>query len=181
MSFLFDEFFADLLVKEGGYVNNPNDSGGETMYGITKEVAKKYGYDGPMQAMPKSFAKNIYKEKYWDSLLLSDIETFSPSVAIKLADIGVNMGVSRAGEFLQRLLNVFNNDQKFYKDIVVDGSIGPKTVDTLRQFMRVRSRDGELVMVRALNCLQGAFYINLAETRKKDETFVYGWILNRIA
>jgi len=35
-------------------------------------------------------------------------------------------------------------------------------------------------MVLALNCLQGAFYVELAEKREKDERFVYGWLLNRV-
>ena len=41
--------------------------------------------------------------------------------------------------------------------------------------------DGEVVLVRALNSLQGAFYVELAEKRQKDEAFVYGWLLNRVA
>ena len=40
---------------------------------------------------------------------------------------------------------------------------------------------GEHVMLRALNCLQGAFYINLSRSRQKDETFLYGWLDNRVA
>jgi len=37
-----------------------------------------------------------------------------------------------------------------------------------------------LVLCRALNCLQGAYYIELAERREKDERFVYGWLKNRV-
>ena len=40
----------DQIIKvEGGYVNDPSDSGGETNYGITKHVARKYGYKGSMK------------------------------------------------------------------------------------------------------------------------------------
>jgi lysozyme family protein len=35
-----DEMLADLLKNEGGYVNNPNDPGGETNYGVTVKVAR---------------------------------------------------------------------------------------------------------------------------------------------
>ncbi len=37
-----------------------------------------------------------------------------------------------------------------------------------------------MVPLRALNALQGAFYVELAERRAKDEAFVYGWLLNRV-
>lgn len=178
---MFDNFFEDVLKKEGGYTNNPNDSGGETMYGITVAVARKFGYSGPMKNLPLSLAKQIYKELYWDSLNLDKISRLSPSVALKLADIGVNMGVARAAEFLQRLLNVLNRQAKDYNDITVDGSIGPATTLALSQLIVKRGGQGEVVLERGLNTLQGAFYISLAERRQKDEDFIFGWLLNRIS
>lgn len=177
---LFEDFFADLLVVEGGYSNNPKDSGGETMFGITKAVAVAHGYQGDMKAMPKDVAKRIYKAQYWDALRLDDVQNLCPSVCLKLADIAVNMGVKQAGFFLQRLLNVFNNEGKLYADIKADGQVGAATMAALRSFMAKRAANGEVVMVRALNCLQGNFYLSLAERRQKDEAFVYGWLLNRI-
>ncbi|WP_083579019.1 glycosyl hydrolase 108 family protein [Tardibacter chloracetimidivorans] len=41
-----------LLHREGGYVNNPNDTGGETNWGITRGVAVANGYSGPMKDLP---------------------------------------------------------------------------------------------------------------------------------
>jgi lysozyme family protein len=178
---LFDDFVLDVLEKEGGYVDDPRDSGGETNYGITVAVARKNGYAGPMIDMPIETAKRIYRQIYWDSMMLDEIARLAPSVAMKLADIGVNLGVRRAGDFIQRTLNVMNNQGKYYPDMIVDGIIGRGTLENLRLFLKHRSRDGELVLVRALNCLQGSFYISLAERRHKDEAFVYGWLLNRIA
>lgn len=177
---IFNEFIDGLLEREGGYVNRSDDSGGATKYGITEFVARKYGYKGDMRNLPKSFAIEVYYETYWKALYLHEIETFSPIIAEKIADIAVNMGVERAGEFTQRLLNVFNDKEKYYRDIRVDGQIGPVTTRTLRRFLDVRQRDGESVFWKGLNSLQGAFYITLAERREKDEAFVFGWLRTRV-
>jgi len=177
---LFEDFVKELLVREGGYVNNPKDSGGETNFGITVAVAKANGYTGPMRALPESLAKKIYKAKYWDVLALDSVQNLCPGLCHKLADISVNMGPKTAGTWLQRLLNVLNQEQRIYADLKVDGQVGPATIAALRAYMKHRVKDGETVMIRGLNCLQGAFYVSLAERRQKDEAFIYGWLLNRI-
>lgn len=181
MSGAFGSFFNRLIQVEGGYSDDPNDSGGKTRYGITLDVARANGYTGEMKNMPKSFAYSIYKKRYWDALRLDEVAEFSPDLALKLADIGVNMGIGRAAEFLQRLLNALNNREKLYDDIRVDGDFGPITLKTLKRLLEVRGAKGEIVLVRGLNCLQGAFYVSLSERRQKDEAFLYGWLLNRIS
>jgi lysozyme family protein len=90
------------------------------------------------------------------------------------------MGVGRAAEFFQRLLNVLNKRQELYTDIAVDRDIGKQTLNAFYSYIQHRGNHGEVVMMKALNCLQGAFYITLSERREKDETFTYGWLLNRI-
>jgi lysozyme family protein len=67
-----------------------------------------------------------------------------------------------------------------YPDIKVDGDIGPETLQSLQAYLLFRRGEGVNVLLKALNCLQGAFYIELAEKREKDEAFVYGWIRTRI-
>lgn len=71
----------------------------------------------------------------------------------ELTDTGVNMGPSVAAKFLQQALNVFNNHGKLYPDIVADGQIGRRTITALQSFLSARSRDGEKVMLKALNSL----------------------------
>mgnify|MGYP002715655281 FL=1 len=58
----FDKAFDILMVHEGGYSNNPRDPGGETMWGITSQVARKHGYMGPMRDLPLTEAKRIAKQ-----------------------------------------------------------------------------------------------------------------------
>jgi hypothetical protein len=54
-----------LLGREGGYVEQPSDAGGETNWGVTRAVARENGYAGPMAAMTRDQAKAIYRAKYW--------------------------------------------------------------------------------------------------------------------
>ena len=170
-----------ILEIEGGYVNDPDDSGGETNFGITERVARVNGYTGQMRDMPRPVAFDIYAARYWDAMSLDQIERLCPKVAQEMADTGVNMGVGRAAEFLQRTLNAFNDQGQHYTDLVVDMDIGPGTIRALSAFIEKRGSEGEIVLVSALNALQGAFYIDLTERRQKDEKYLYGWFLNRVA
>ena len=167
-----------IINAEGGHVNDPSDSGGETNFGITKAVAVVNGYYGDMRLMPRDFAFTIYCSQYWDSLAGDSLVALSESIAYEVIDTGVNMGINRAAKFLQRCINVFNQEGRLYNDIVVDGDIGHATMAALTAFITLRD---ESVMLKALNCMQGAFYIELAERREKDEAFVYGWLKNRVA
>jgi lysozyme family protein len=177
----FDDSFEKVVGIEGRYSHNPRDSGGETMYGITLRVARAYGYQGPMQAMPLATAKAIYREGYWDKLRLDQVAAVAGArVADEIFDTAVNLGAAKAGTYLQRSLNVLNQGAVMYADIPVDGDVGPLTIEALRSYCRRRGQDGNTVLLRCLNALQGAFYIDLAEKREKDETFVFGWFKNRV-
>lgn len=171
----------DSIIKiEGGFVNDPNDSGGATKFGITESVARANGYNGSMENLPYDLAFKIYEGKYWNALKLDEVEKLSSLLAEKLCDMAVNLGVMRAAFFLQRCLNVFNQQGKIYQDLKVDGSIGAKSISALQFFLNARKNDGVETLLKALNCLQGEFYISLAEKREKDEAFVYGWLKNRV-
>lgn len=176
----FQQLIDALIAREGGYSNDPNDSGGETNFGITIAVARAFGYKGSMKDMPREWAVRIYKARYWDSMLLDEVYAASPILAEEMFDTGVNLGVSRAGEFLQRSLNALNLQAKLYPDLTVDGRVGPMSVAALNAYLKKRRIDGARVLIRALNSLQGAFYIDLAERRQKDEAYVFGWLLNRV-
>ena len=181
MSRLKNDTINHIIAIEGGYVNDASDSGGETKYGITEKVARTHGYTGAMIDLPKLLAFEIYSKIYWQSLALDDVEKQSKIVAAEMADTGVNMGTGRAAEFLQRSLNAFNNQGKLFDDLTVDRDIGPSTLKALDAYINIRGDMGETVLFRALNALQGAFYIDLVERRQKDEKFVFGWFLNRVA
>lgn len=180
MSDAFDEAVSELIGIEGDYSDDPADSGGKTRFGITEAVARRHGYTGPMRTLPAVTARAIYRADYWDAQNLDTVAMLSRRAAWELFDTGVNMGISQAGEFLQMSLNAFNRQATDYPDIEVDGEIGRQTLAALGAFLHRRGRDGETVLLRALNALQGAAYIELAEWRKKDERFVFGWFLQRV-
>lgn len=177
----FDTAFARTVGIEGDFSDDPADSGGATRFGITEAVARAYSYQGEMRALPFELAREIYRRQYWNLLRLDDVAEHSAAVAEELFDTGVNCGVEVAARFLQRALNAFNRVQRDYPDLKVDGILGAVSVNTLRVYLTLRGGPGEIVLLRALNSLQGARYIGLAEAREKDERFVYGWFLQRVA
>jgi lysozyme family protein len=175
-----DGLFADLLKNEGGYVNNPNDAGGETNFGITVGVARANGFDGPMRSMTRDDATRIYHRIYWEAPAFDKVFILSPGIAAELFDTGVNCGPAVATTLLQRSLNALNRNGRDYPDITPDGRVGPAVLSDLSAFLNVRGDEGESVMLKALNCLQGERYIRLAEANLKDEDFVFGWLANRV-
>lgn len=178
---VLDKIIDGVLAAEGGYTNNPSDPGGATNYGITEAVARKYGYKGDMKYLPLSLAREIYHNLYITKPNFHEVlRIASPELAEELVDSGVNCGVVRASKWLQQSLNAFNLNEKLYKDLVVDGSIGKGTLSALEAFMKHRGSEGAVVLTKACNALQGAYYIEISQNNKKLEDFVYGWIKNRV-
>lgn len=165
---------------EGDFSHDPLDSGGPTRFGITEATARANGYSGPMSELPFEKAVEIAKARWWDYMRLDEVHSLSPGTAYEVFDTGYNMGQSVAVAFLQRSLNVLNRRQSDYPDLKVDGKVGPITISTLKKYLDIRGSNGEIVLLRMLNSLQGARYISLAEAREKDEKFMFGWFLQRV-
>lgn len=174
------KIISGVIDVEGGYSNNPHDLGGETMWGITKAVARANGYMGEMKDMPRPVAEAIYMKKYVNEPGFNRIEAVSEKIADKMIHIGVNQGPNLPGAWLQRTLNVLNQGGRFYPDLEVDGKIGNKTIASLQAVLTKRGKDGEKVIFRMLNALQAVRYLEITETRPSNETFFYGWMLNRV-
>jgi lysozyme family protein len=177
-----DIIIDDIIRAEGGYSDNPNDSGGKTCWGITEAVARSNGFIGSMNNMDKDFARAIYYKQYVVKPKFDRVLLLSNSIASELVDTGVNMGTATAGVMLQKALNAFNNGGKLYADLVPDGDCGQKTIDALAAYLKARlNDDGERVLLVALNCLQGARYIDIAAANVKNESFAFGWLKNRVS
>lgn len=170
-----NNIIARIIGNEGGYVNNPADKGGPTRWGITQVVARAHGYTGEMFALPKQTAVDILKADYWTGPRFDLVAAVSPAIAYELCDTGVNMGPSVPSKWLQEWLSALNNQQKIYPDLIVDGQIGQRTVVALRSYLAARV-DGEDVLLKCLNCSQGARYLELCKARPQNETFLYGWM-----
>lgn len=172
-----DQMIADLIEKEGGYSDHPADKGGPTNYGITQAVARQYGYAGPVRDLPRGVAEAIYRKRYFIEPGFDSVHLLSVSIAEELFDTAVNMGVNVPGHWLQRLLNALNDRTP---ELKVDGKIGPATILALQAYLQRRGANGEKVMVRGLNCLQGVRYLEITESRPANKAFIYGWLLNRV-
>lgn len=175
-----DRLVEDVIEREGDYVDHPADRGGPTRWGITEAVARRQGYMDDMRYLPQSDAAAIYKRLYWFAPAFDKVAETAPKLAAELFDTGINMGTGTAIGFLQRALNALNRNSRDYGDLTVDRRIGPATLLALHAFFRKRGAAGEAVLLKAIEALQGAHYVRLAETRPSQEAFLYGWLANRI-
>ncbi len=176
----FDTLVKELIDREGGFVHDARDAGGATRYGVTEAVARQHGYVGDMRSFPRGEAIAIYRRLYRVRPGYEKIARVAPRIAAELFDTAVNMGVGVASGFLQRALNALNRNGRDYRDLAVDRAIGPRTLSALEAFLTVRWVSGETVLLKAIEALQGARYIDFAERRPANEAFLYGWLANRI-
>lgn len=188
----FYEAYKITMKHEGGYVNDKDDVGGETYCGIArnynpswegwqlidslKAAAEAVGTPiFPANAYDNKeidrLVKKFYKERYWDVNLLDHCT--SQDVANEMFDTGVNMGTARAGKFLQKALNLLNDNGKRWDDIVEDGVVGKNTLKALDACLAFRSDD---TLYKILNILQGMHYIEYMTKSPIQEKYAYGWL-----
>lgn len=175
-----DSMIEATIGKEGGYSNHPADTGGATRWGITERVARANGYQGDMKVLPRETAVAIYKAQYAIKPGFADVATISPKIGEELFDTGVNTGPARPILWFQQALNALNDGGKLYPDIMEDGDIGPTTLKVFRAYLKTRGAEAESVMLKALNVLQGAFYLEITRNRVANEAFTYGWLRTRV-
>ena len=165
---------------EGGYVNHPDDPGGETNHGITLAVARAHGWMGSMKTLPLAKATEIARLEYWQRLRLDEVALISPPIAYEMFDTNLNFWAGAAVEFLQRSLNALNRGTSDYPDLLVDGRMGDASIKALASLFRVRPRDAQLLILRCLNGLQLTDYLRQVETNERKESFFAGWVLQRV-
>lgn len=161
----------------GGHTNDPADPGGETRWGVTARVARKYGYMLDMRNYPRTRAFNVFLDEYVEAPGFRAVAERSIEIASELIEAGINLGPDRPSRWFQRTLNTMNVRQGMYPDILVDGNIGPKTLQVgLDGYLKLRDPN---VITMQLNHMQGAEYMRLAESNEMFERFIYGWIKQR--
>lgn len=84
---------------EGGYVNHPNDPGGETNWGISKRAYPNVD----IKNLTRDQAKDIYYRDYWQKCHIAELPE---AVQFDMFDMAVNSGVSAAVKTIQRALGV---------------------------------------------------------------------------
>ena len=117
----------EIVAREGGFVDDPDDPGGATNYGVTIHTMRRLGLDltgdgtidtADVRALTQAQAVEIFVEHYFRR---PGIHALPASLQASVFDMQVNAG-SNAIRILQRLLRDMGHD------IAVDGVIGPQTI-----------------------------------------------------
>ena len=172
---------------EGGWADDPDDSGGQTWRGISR---KNHPYwEGwsiidwalvnlkDKQKFESFLAKNnelqsmvldFYKKVFWDRMQLDRVQ--NQSICDELFEAGINMNHEVVVEFLQMALNATNRNGRDYPDIDEDGKMGPKTLSVLNEHPRPAQ------VLKLLNCQQGVYYMNITRKKPSQEKFMTSWL-----
>jgi lysozyme family protein len=175
---------------EGGWANDPDDSGGETWKGIARnyhpnwsgwtiidalKVGRSKAQFEPLLFDNRGLQEDVwsfYKRQFWDVNKLDRVT--NQEIANEVFDTGVNMNYTIAAEFLQRALNATNRNGRDYPDIDEDGQIGSQTLGVLNSHPRPQQ------ILKLLNCQQGVRYMEICRKRPSQEKFMTSW-MSRVA
>lgn len=162
-----DKFEAALryvLANEGGFVDNPNDIGGATNFGITytslsKFIGKPITLDY-LKSLTQDIVFDFYKKTFWVPMVC---DTFSLPVACALFDTAVNMGQITATKIAQRCLG----------SLLSDGILGDKTVQALQAV------DEKLFLSKYIGALLN-YDIDICIKSYSQIVFLKGWTGRRL-
>lgn len=163
MATSFEKALDFTLKFEGGYVNDPDDPGGETNRGVTKAVYDDYrkGKGLAVQSVrhiTEAEIEDIYRTRYWDA---SQCDQMRWPLNAVVFDAAVNAGVGQARKLLQRALGVAD-----------DGKWGKGTAAAVALCAPV-------TVARKCNEEREEFYRGLVAKRPVLGKFLDGW-LNRL-
>lgn len=178
MSILFDTAMEHVFRLEGGYVNDPRDPGGETLFGISRrahppesslvaaefwalvDACKAAGLNPEDEPRLRPLAARIYRDCYWDAL---ECAALPAAVALFAFDAAIQHGTGTddgdAPAMLQRAIDAVVGG------IAVDGLIGPQTVAAAK-----RARAADLLTEF---CAQRLRHYMLLDAL--DDTYGLGW------
>ncbi len=141
---------AFVLKREGGYVNDPDDRGGETNYGISKRAYPHLD----IASLTLDQAEAIYLDDFWHG---AGCDLLPEPVGFALFDSAVQHGVRNASRMLQRELRV-----------TADGIVGPQTAKAAHKAEPLR-------LVHGLLLTRAKLYHDLA-IQEGQAKFYGGWM-----
>lgn len=159
------------LKNEGLYVNDPNDSGGETFRGVSRKNNPQWAGWAIVDSMKqeKNFPQNLtantelgvlvatlYRAKYWDKIRGNEIS--NQVVADTIFDFAVNAGSRTSVKLAQIIVGV-----------KVDGVLGSKTL------LAINSQD-EKVFIPTFAITKIARYVQICGKRPSNRKYFYGWV-----
>lgn len=125
---VFEVAIPVILKHEGGWVNDKDDPGGATNWGVSLRWLKTLGeleadIDGDgdidtddIRGMPKEYAVRLYRKYWWNKYRYERIN--DQALATKVFDLSINMGAKQCHKLLQRTCN------KISGDLEIDGILG---------------------------------------------------------
>ncbi len=170
----FKQAISKVLKNEGGYVDNPNDLGGTTNFGISLrflQTIDKMATKETIKNLTLEKAEDLYYKYFWLPNKYDKIN--SQRVANKVFDTAVNMGSTVANKLLQRALNVCirNHNSPF----VEDGIIGSITINETNNITGViEHEDRFFILVYQL--LQKERYASIVANKNNQVIFLKGWL-----
>lgn len=149
-----------ILAREGGYVNDPHDRGGETKFGISKRAYPELN----IAALTEDEACAIYQRDYWRAIRGDELPG---PLALAVFDGAVNHGVPAAVKTLQRALANLGLD-----DVHADGLVGPATLHAAKLCWAEHAEAtlGELFALRAI------YYADIVRTTPTQGKYHRGWM-----
>lgn len=172
------EIIENTLDHEGGFVDDPDDPGGATNFGITLGALRRVGRDldgdgivgvADIRRLTRKIAAEILRERYFDAPGIGRLpECLQPTVF----DMQVNAG-RQAIRLLQRLLC------RMGEPVAVDGVIGPQTAAAAHRAARRSAK----TLSDAYGIERRNYYYRLADRRPRLRKFARrrdggkgGWI-----
>ena len=168
--------FQKMLNHEGGYVNDPNDQGGETYKGISRTKHKNWsGWEmvdkyKNKSGFPSTLDKDIelqkqvelfYLYEFWLPLKADQIQ--NQMNADSIFDFSVNAGIITSVQLAQSLMG----------DIHVDGIIGAQTLSKLNG---VNPKHFQAVFTVG----KISYYIYIIKKRPSNKKYLYGWVIRAL-
>ncbi len=173
-----DTIAAEIVRREGGFVNDPDDPGGATKYGVTIHTMRRLGLDlnrdghvneQDVKMLSVQQAVDIFKKHYFHK---PKIDQLPDALQASVFDMQVNAG-GAAIKVLQRLLNAFG------ETVADDGALGPVTLAAVDRVWH-KAPDH---LVDAYGIERRNFYYRLADKRPKSRKYARrrdggkgGWI-----
>jgi lysozyme family protein len=137
--------------RKVGYVNIPQDRGGETKYGIAQRANPGIN----VRNLDLQSAHDIYEREYWNA---GSCDKLDCPLNIMHFDGCVNHGVIRACKFLQRAAGVSE-----------DGIIGNMTLAAINDV-------GQEEMIKRLSDIRRKFYQMIVQKDPSQRVFLNGWL-----
>ncbi|MDX8353388.1 holin-associated N-acetylmuramidase [Cognatiyoonia sp. IB215182] len=172
------EIATEIVAREGGYVNDPDDPGGATKYGVTIHTMRRLGLDldqdgridtDDVKMLTRAHAVSIFVEHYFRK---PRIDQLPEVLHATVFDMYVNAGAN-AVKILQRLLG----DMRI--SVAVDGVIGPQTIRATKEALAAAPKH----FVDAYGIARRNYYYDLADRRVNSRKYARrrdggkgGWI-----